>query len=239
MSRIYFVRHAQASFLQPDYDRLSATGEIQARALGDYWARRIHSFHRVVTGPRARQRGTAAIVAETYASARLHLPGSVVMPEFDEYQVEEVVKQSLAQLLETDPHVAALYAGFERAADSEGQRKSFQKLLEVVMDKWVGGEIVAPGVETWLDFCARVNRGISRFLAGGGKGEQSVIFCSGGPIAVAVQRALHFHHRDTLRLSWMSRNCSYSEFLSSGDQFTLSSFNSFPHLQESSLLTYR
>ena len=239
MSRIYFVRHAQASFLEPDYDKLSPVGELQARTLGDYWARRNHLFHRAVSGPRTRQRRTAAIVTDAYAAARLSFPETAVMQEFDEYRIEEVVKQSLSQLLETDHYVAGLYADFERSPDPAGQRRTFQKLLEVVMDKWVDGELVVSGVESWLEFCGRVNRGITRFLAGGHKGEQSVIFCSGGPIAVAVQRALNLQHRDTLRLSWMSRNCSYTTFLSSADRFTLSSFNSYPHLEDPSLLTYR
>jgi len=37
----------------------------------------------------------------------------------------------------------------------------------------------------------------------------------------------------------MVRNCSYSEFLYSGERFTLSTFNSFPHLEDASMLTYR
>jgi hypothetical protein len=40
-------------------------------------------------------------------------------------------------------------------------------------------------------------------------------------------------------LTWMSRNASFSVFLSSGDRFTLSSFNAHPHLEDERLLTYR
>jgi len=239
MSRLFLVRHAQASFLEPDYDKLSATGEKQARALGAYWAARGHVFQRVSSGPRERQRKTAAIVAEVYAAAQLSFPEIIVLPEFDEYPIEEVMKQGLPQLLATDGDVAELYTAFHRATENGEQRKSFQKLLEAVMHKWVGGELPAPGVESWLDFCARVNRGLSQFLAAGARGEQSVIFSSGGPIAVAVRRALGLEAMATARLSWMSRNCSYSEFLASGERFTLSTFNSFPHLDDPSLLTYR
>lgn len=71
------------------------------------------------------------------------------------------------------------------------------------------------------------------------RGERVAIFTSGGPIGAAMQRALNLSPRDTLRITWMSRNCSYSEFLCSGERFTLSSFNSFPHLDDPSLLTYR
>ena len=56
---------------------------------------------------------------------------------------------------------------------------------------------------------------------------------------MAMQRALNLSPQDTLRVAWMSRNCSYSEFLFSGDRFTLSTFNAFPHLDDAALLTYR
>jgi hypothetical protein len=35
MGVLYLVRHAQASFLEPNYDKLSTLGETQARVLGN------------------------------------------------------------------------------------------------------------------------------------------------------------------------------------------------------------
>jgi broad specificity phosphatase PhoE len=40
MGILFLVRHAQASFLEQNYDKLSALGEAQACHLGEYWARR-------------------------------------------------------------------------------------------------------------------------------------------------------------------------------------------------------
>jgi len=40
MGILFLVRHAQASFLEQNYDKLSALGETQARHLGEYWTRR-------------------------------------------------------------------------------------------------------------------------------------------------------------------------------------------------------
>ena len=54
-----------------------------------------------------------------------------------------------------------------------------------------------------------------------------------------MQRALDLSARNALKTAWMVRNCSYSEFLFSGDRFTLSCFNASPHLDDASLLTYR
>jgi broad specificity phosphatase PhoE len=239
MSRVLLVRHAQASFLEPDYDKLSPLGETQARALGHFWALHKIAFDRVCSGPCVRQMDSAKIVGEAYRDAGLSFPEPMVMREFDEYQGEAVLEHALPQLVETDAKIRELHQQFLNQRTPADRSKSFQRLFEAVIGKWVGGMILVPGVESWDEFCARVNSGLSRFLSQARRGEQSAIFCSGGPIAVAVQRALNLSAEDTLRVAWMSRNCSYSEFLYSGERFTLSAFNAVPHLDEAALLTYR
>ena len=237
MGRLIVVRHGQASFLAADYDRLSPLGEQQARLLGEYWARRNVAFDRIFSGPRARQKDTAQIVASAYIGG-VDFPEPMVMAEFDEYDGERVLRTSLPQLVESDPSIRELHEAFLKAPGSE-QRRSFQKLFEVVIGKWVDGEVAVPGIESWSEFCARVHRGISKVVSSAPSNEQVAIFSSGGPIAVAMQRALNLSPRDTLRTSWMSRNCSYSEFLFSADRFTLSTFNAFPYLDDAELWTYR
>lgn len=239
MSRIFLVRHAQASFLEPDYDKLSTLGETQARLLGEYWASRNITFDRIYSGPRVRQIDTAKLVAEGHRRLGFSLPALVVMQEFDEYQGEDVLRKSFPELLEKDAGICDLHATFQNADTPEEKRRSFQRMFEVVVGRWVDGELPLKDVESWPQFCSRVNRGLSKLTSSSMHGEQVVIFSSGGPIGVAMQRALNLSPRDTLRITWMSRNCSYSEFLSSGEQFTLSTFNAFPHLDDPSLLTYR
>jgi broad specificity phosphatase PhoE len=239
VSRVLFTRHAQASFLEPDYDKLSAVGESQARQLGEYWAQRKFTFQRVLSGPRIRQKETARIVGEAYQRARVRFPEPVVMPEFDEYQGDAVLAKSLPRLIDSDNEVRALHAAFQNSATPKELHGNFQKLFERIIGNWVAGTIVVPGVETWLEFSARVNSGISRFIAQSIPGEQAVIFTSGGPIAVAMERALNLSPQNTLRVTWMSRNCSYSEFIFSGDRFSMSTFNSYPHFDDPSMLTYR
>jgi broad specificity phosphatase PhoE len=123
--------------------------------------------------------------------------------------------------------------------DTPGRRTSFQKLFEVVIGKWVRGETSLPGIETWPEFCTRVNSGLTKFLAVGGRRERVAIFTSGGPISVAVQRALQISSEKTLDASWMSRNSSWSEFLYSAGRFTLAAFNSVAHIDDPAMLTYR
>lgn len=239
MGRLFLVRHAQASFLSNNYDQLSALGETQARLLGEHWARRKMVFDRVATGPALRHRRTSEIVSKAYQESGLEFPATVVMQEFDEFQADAVMSEGLAQLPPRDAEIRRMQEAFERASEEAEKRKTFQRLFEAVAAKWVQGEIAGDSAETWQEFCGRVNRGLSLFLAGARKGEVAAIFTSGGPISVCVQRALQLSAPETLRVAWMSRNCSYSEFLFSGDRVTLSTFNSFPHLDEEALLTYR
>ena len=239
MSRLFLVRHGQASFSDRNYDKLSPTGEIQSQLLGKYWRRHNAVFDRVFSGPRARQRDTARIVADAYRSAKRTLPEPVVLPDFDEYTGDAVLEKGLPQLLESDAQVAKYHRAFLQSADPSERLTNFQRVFEAAIRRWVEGEISLPDVESWPEFSARVNRGLSEILSNSGRGERVVVFTSGGPIGIAMQRALNLSVRDTLRVVWMSRNCSYSEFLFSADRFTLSSFNTFPHLDDASLLTYR
>jgi|SRR5215469_12050622 len=239
MSSLFLVRHAQASFSDRNYDKLSPTGEVQARLLGQYWTRHTMVFDRTFSGPRARHRDTAKIVADAYRCAGILFPEPLILPEFDEYQGDAVLDRSLPLLIDTDARARESHWAYQRSSDPDERLKNFQRLFEHAVGKWVDGEISLPDVESWPDFCSRVGRGLSGILSNSSRGEQVVVFSSGGPVAVAVRRALNLLPRETLSVVWMSRNCSYSEFLFSGDRFTLSAFNAFPHLDDPSLLTYR
>ena len=239
MGRLFLVRHAQASFLSQNYDQLSARGETQARLLGSYWAQRNVVFDRVCVGPALRHRQTAQLVCEAYRKAGRDFPSPSVMDEFDEFQGDAVLSKSLPDLLANNDRIREFHSALQNSRDEASKRSNFQRLFQAVISKWVDGEIALPGVESWPDFCARVNRGLTAFLGKAKKGELGVIFTSGGPVSVAVQRALHLSAQDTLKIAWMPRNCSFSEFLFSGDRFALSCFNSFPHLDDESLLTHR
>jgi broad specificity phosphatase PhoE len=239
MGILFLVRHAQASFLGEKYDKLSTLGEGQARLLGEYWVRRNIVFDRACVGPCVRQQETITLVSDAYHEAGVRFPEPLVLPEFDEYQGEAVLERSLPELLETDRRVRDLHATFQSSSDSAGRRATFQKLFEGVIGKWVRGEICPEGIETWLEFCARVNSGLVKFLSAGGRGEHVAIFTSGGPIAVAMQRALQIPRESTLQVSWMSRNSSWSEFLYAVERFTLSSFNRHGHIDDPTMLTYR
>ena len=242
MSNIILARHGQASFLAQDYDRLCANGEAQARLLGEYWAQRGIVFDHVYSGPRARQTETARIVAEAYRRAGVDFPDSIVMNEFDEYQAEAVLRECLPQLLEVNSEIRELRRAYESSKESGDQgerRKTFERLFEAVIRKWVAGEVAAAGIESWPDFCERIERGLAQVVRNTPPAASALIVTSAGVIGAAVLRALHLSPEDTLQVTWMSRNASFTTFFASGERFTLSAFNAHPHLEGDALLTYR
>ena len=239
MGSLFIVRHAQASFLTENYDRLSATGETQSRVLGQYWAAQNLRFDRVCAGPRIRHQHTAALVGAAYRDAGLSFPEVQILPEFDEYPAELVMELGLPILLETDQRVRSLNDLFLRAVEATERRIAFQRLFESVIAKWVSGELLLEGIPTWCEFCSLVNSGLDLVLASQSRAERIAIFTSAGPTAVALQRALEISAERTLQMSWMPRNSSWSEFLYSSAKFTLSSFNSHNHLVDPCHLTYR
>jgi broad specificity phosphatase PhoE len=239
MSLLFAIRHGQASFLEQNYDKLSGIGQMQARLLGQYWSERQVTFDRVYSGPRARQTDTARIVGEVYRESGLPWPETQIMNEFDEYHGEMVMEAILPGLAEKDTRVRELQQAFTDARSAADKHKTFQRLFETVIGRWATGEIQVENIESWAEFCARVHRGLSQLVGRNGGGENVAVFSSGGPIGVTVQRALDLSPENTLKVAWMARNCSFSEFLFSRDRFTLSSFNALPHLNEPSLITYR
>jgi broad specificity phosphatase PhoE len=238
MGRLLLIRHAQASFLEQNYDKLSPIGETQALRLGQQWTRQRILFDAVCSGPRVRHKETAKIVAAAYHHAGIPFPQPLEIPEFDEYRAEAVLEQGLPRLVESDSEVRRLHRAFQNSSGSDRQA-NFEKMFEMLITKWVDGEVVLPAVESWREFCARADRGLSQYMSANGRGQQLAIFCSAGLIGVAMGRALQLSSQHALRTTWMVRNGSFSEFLFSQDRFTLSTFNSFPHLDDVSLLTYR
>lgn len=239
MSHLLIVRHGQASFLEADYDRLSAKGVAQSRLLGEYWAASNLTFDQAYTGPRKRQRETARIVGEVYRQAKLTWPEPAVLEDFDEFKAEAVLEHALAELVKTDEQVRTLQQDFQNAASTEQRFKTFQRMFEVVIGRWARGELAVSGIEAWAEFCTRVHRGLRQLVENGNSGRRIVIFTSGGPAGVAVQKALDLSIDATLRSAWMMRNGAFSEFLFSPNRFTLSTYNANPHLTDPEFITYR
>jgi broad specificity phosphatase PhoE len=244
MALLTLVRHGQASFLETNYDKLSERGERQSRILGEYWLKTGATFDQVYYGPACRHLRTGEMVAEVYRRAGAPWPEPVTLAELDEYPGIEVMRKFLPGLMERHEDIRALEAEFRQAGDQSAAFRVYDKLYQRIARMWVDEELDSEEVESWRNFCERVDRGIAMIREGVNKKSphkngRVLVFTSGGVIAATVRMALDLSPQRTLELSWTSRNASYTEFLFSRERFSLSSFNNHPHLEDEELLTYR
>jgi broad specificity phosphatase PhoE len=239
MALLTLVRHGQASFLEPQYDKLSDLGVLQSRILGEYWLRTKAAFDQVYYGPADRHTGTGEAVAEVYRMAGEPWPDPVSIPEMDEYPGIEVMRTFLPGLMEKHEDIRALETQFRETGDKSAAARVYDRMYQRIASMWVAGELDSQDVETWVQFTDRIDQGIAHIRANMGRNSRVVVFTSGGVIAATVRIALDLSPQRTLELSWTARNASYTEFLVSGERFSLSSFNNHPHLEDEELLTYR
>ncbi len=239
MSTLTLVRHGQARPFQQVDDGLSPLGAEQSRKLGEFWTRHRIVFDAVYCGSLTRQRQTADRVGECYKEAGLPWPSPQVAEELNEYDAQEILGSLLPYLAGQDPNVANLVDAHERSGAGTERYKHFQRVFEAVMIHWVHGTVRAAGVESWLEFRGRVQRGIRRIREESGSGKRIAAFTSGGPIGTTVQFSMAAPDRMALEVNWRVRNGSMTEFVFTLDRFNLDMFNAVPHLDDPSLWTYR
>jgi broad specificity phosphatase PhoE len=227
VSTLLVARHAQASFLADDYDRLSPLGERQARALGEEWARRGVRLAAVWIGPRQRHRQTWEGVAAAYRDGDLPCPQPVPLAILDEHHGQQVMTETLPRLAERDPSLRGLIDR-HRAGEPEAGR-DYLRLYHQVTRRWIRGELELPaGSEPWHHFRARVREAVRTITDAAGPGQTVAAFTSGGVAAAVLGLALDLDDDRVLELSWVVRNAACSEFLFSGSRFSLASFNVAP-----------
>jgi broad specificity phosphatase PhoE len=239
MGNLLLIRHGQASFFEENYDRLSPLGELQSRKLAEYWMRYEVQVDRVYTGPLERQRRTAEVVAETYASAGKPWPEITVLSELSEYEAERYLKEYIPKLIETHPPIRELHDNLLAAEEIHSKGRVYQKLFEAAVLAWIRGEVETDGIEKLDAFDNRVNAGLDEIVTEAEGGARVAAFTSGGPCGMAVKRALGCGLEAAIELTWMVKNASMTEFLFTCDRFTLSAFNAIPHLEDPAHWTYR
>ena len=235
MSEIYFIRHAQASFEKDDYDQLSPLGIRQAQVLGEYFAHLGLKFDSVYSGYMKRQIDTAeavlARIPETGPRLKLRRRSA-----FNEYDFGAILKYQIPLMIEAQPALA------ETLSRVPSDRRAFQELFEQAVKRWVSGRHDVDGMETWVDYGARIRRGVQKLMQENGPKKRAAVFTSGGCVAVAVQMALDISDAKTMELSWQVSNTSVTVFKYGTRGMGLSSFNSTAHLEaqnDAGLLTYR
>ncbi|ADK85070.1 Phosphoglycerate mutase [Desulfarculus baarsii DSM 2075] len=234
MGVIYFIRHGQASFASDNYDRLSGLGRRQSEILGQYLAETGMGFDAVYSGDMVRQMDTANIVLERLGHGGDEL---VIDPDLNEYSSFIILKALLPEMIADDPSLERAVEGMYK------DNRSFQKVYEKGMLRWVSTDRDIPGLGSWSGFHRRTQQAIRRIMAENqGSGRRVAVFTSGGPISSVMNMALGLDDEVTLRITWQIVNSSITACKFSGDRFFLWSFNSIAHLdqaRDAALITYR
>ena len=239
MSKLYVVRHGQASFFADDYDKLSEMGERQSRVLGQYWLDNGVVIDEVYTGTLQRQRRTAECVGEVVSAAGKSWPEHGVFEGLNEYPADALMEHLLPHLMESDEGMRDLDAAFKEATEGREKYRTFHRLLETVMAKWIAEEYTIDHIPHWKDFSGGVRDAFHEILSKGGSGRTVAVFSSGGPVGISVQTALEAPDIKAAELNWRVHNASVTEFTFSRNRLALDAFNAIPHLTEPELLTYR
>jgi broad specificity phosphatase PhoE len=229
MSQLVLVRHGQAAAFSADSDRLTELGERQSAVLGEYFVSRKVVFDEVIVGGLRRHVQTEAQVAAAYTRAGMAWPNAQSVPGWNEYDAGQIMQALGDALRERDAGFRKLVEDLQKAGEGPERNRYFQRMFEVLMARWVAGDVEASGFESFEAFHARVASAFEAVLKGEGS-RRVVVFSSGGPIGVSVQQALRAPKAVALELNWRVRNTSLTEYLFGRDRLSLDSFNTTPHL---------
>jgi broad specificity phosphatase PhoE len=218
MGSLFLIRHAQASYGQADYDRLSSRGLEQAKALAaPVVATKLDQFYR---GPHVRHRETAEGAG---------VGDATVLDELAEYPAFAMVQQFMPRLLAEDPRFAEL--------TRNPTRELTNAAFKTVLGRWMRDEWHGDGVERVGAFAARVRAGLDKILHSVKSGARIGVVTSAGPIGVAVGLVFGASEQHMVRTSLVVRNASISELVFRSRDFawhpervSLVSFNSTHHL---------
>ncbi len=233
------VRHGQASYLSEDYDRLSSVGEEQAAKLGHFWVRHGIRFDICFHGPAQRHVRTAEIAAGVVRAAGAPWPNQEMLTDLDEFDAFTVARLLTPRLAEIDPEIRRLNDAFQANRHTPEAGSLLQKLYEAVARSWCSGQFDSAEFESWSHFRERVQRAVEHVRETWAGGRNVLVISSAGPIAATAAQAMKLAPEVAIEFVWLARNGSFSEFLFSGERFSMHSFNSIPHLEERRLLTYR
>lgn len=228
MSRIFFVRHGQASFMKSDYDQLSPKGHDQAKHLGTYWKSTGIELDQTYSGLLKRQ-------IETAEGCLLGMDTMMDITKlygYDEHEGPGIVKGYYPERFHMNKEIDP--------SEFEQRRKEFYGTYFKLAIPWVKGELdedKLEGIESWSSFRKRFRESFYDTLEKCPSGANIAIFTSGGPVGASVGEALGLDDEKTLQLGWQVKNASFTEFLYSKGKLSLVSFNETPHLNSADLHT--
>ncbi len=210
MGTVYLVRHGQASFGAADYDQLSALGERQCHALGQWLAARGIRFGHVLRGSLRRHVQSLQALQAGFGD----LPAALEWPGLNEY--------------DSDALIHALHPGPLARPDTPEVYRAHFRLLRDALAAWMDGSVQPRGMPSHADWVAGITAALDhvRTQCSG----DVLVVSSGGPISTAVAQVLQAPPRSSIELNLRLRNSALTELAYTPKRHMLLSFNHLPHL---------
>jgi len=237
MSKIYLIRHGQASFLAEDYDNLSEKGKLQSQVLGNYFVKNHIHFDKIFIGKLNRHQQTFEGFNTAFLSEKIDLPSPIYLEELNEHQVPEAL--TLAYDNFVSQYKEAKKWLTEMNENPKLTRRNSIKMFELFLREYVSGcyNFEHESVQSWSDFRIQAKKGISNILKNTAKGETIGVFTSGGTISSIIGDVLEIKEEKIAELNLAIRNASFSQLLFSENRCNVLSLNETPHLSKE-LITF-
>lgn len=237
MSKLFLIRHAQASFLADDYDNLSEHGHEQSRVLGEYLVNKKVQFDKVYVGPLKRHRQTYERVREAYEHSNIRLPDAIEIEELREYEGMDSMGKLRKELSDHYPHFAEWFTDMDR----DPNHKTKMKMVVAYLRLWATNNLPFPlpsDVQSFADFRKTSEIGLQKVMTGNEKGKTIAAFSSGGCISAMIAKVAGVADPGkTMGFNLVMLNTAISEVLFSGDRLSLLSFNTLTHLKDEMITT--
>ncbi len=233
MIEIYFVRHGQASFGQPAYDRLSAVGERQAELLGRHFYKNGTQFDAVYSGALRRHVQTATI-----AMNQMNGNGSrniVIDADFNEFDSSDQMMNRLFTVIQEDPGLS------EQMKQIHTDHGAIGRIFDIAEKADMMAVDDAERNRLAQQFRERIGGAIDNLVRKEAGSRKVAVFTSGGPTAVALLQTLETSREQTIRLGRELRNTSITVLRYDQERLWLVLFNCVAHLEsqnDPSLITY-
>jgi len=214
MSELFLVRHAQASYGESDYDRLSELGHQQSRWLGEYFEYRKLRFDRVICGEMVRHGETLDNISAAMGKV---IPNPAVHTQWNEFDFEALINAYLCKFPDQKPAENA-------------PPEAFSCLLTNTLQAWADDVLARDIPESFAEFEQRVGAALSLATEQTERGGKVLVVSSGGPISMALKMVLMAPPGSMIRMNMQTRNSSYSRLFFNHESIHLAGFNHTPHL---------
>lgn len=230
MSKIYLIRHGQASFLADDYDNLSDKGIIQSKALGAYFLKNGIFFDKIYIGNLKRHQQTFENYSLDFYNNKIDLPKPIYLNELNEHEALDAFNIESENFIDQNIQAQKLMMAMQK--DGELKKKNTILIFGLFMSEFVSGKYPSNGssIQSWKAFRAQTKQGITTILKNTNKGETIGVFTSGGTKSSIIGDSLGLDENKISELNMAIRNTSFSQLIYIKNKVKPFSINEIPHL---------